>query len=410
MKVAEATPLPNLEPTLWGLVGEFETPEQLAVAAAKVRAAGYTHFDAHSPFPIHGMERAMGIKMTSLPRSVFVGGFIGLCTGLAMQLWMNGIDYPWIISGKPLFSVPANIPITFELTVLFAAFTTFFGVLVANRLAEFHHPLLTSDRFRRVTQDRFFLSIEAVDPKYDAAETSDLLRAAGAINVEGLMAESEAKTALPRTFYGPISVIIALTFIPFAVAANARLSTSELPRIHIVPDMDNQEKYRPQAESKLFPDGRAMRPQVEGTVARGELLGGSQYHTGKIGEEFAAGFPLQVKLSTTTMARGQERFEIYCAPCHGIGGYGDGVVARRAEMLQEGTWVPPSSLHTENARNYSEGKLFDIITNGIRNMKPYRAQIPESDRWAIVLYIRALQRSQYARLEDVPEAARANLD
>jgi mono/diheme cytochrome c family protein len=109
------------------------------------------------------------------------------------------------------------------------------------------------------------------------------------------------------------------------------------------------------------------------------------------------------------LRRGQERYDIYCSPCHGLAGYGDGMVAMRAEGLQEGTWTPPSSIHTELVRSRAPGHLYNTITNGIRNMPAYGPQISVEDRWAIVAYVEALQRSQAATVEDVPMELRASL-
>ena len=159
----------------WGLLAEFATPQDLVRAASAVRDAGYTKWDAHTPFPVHGLDDAMGIRPTRLPFFVLVAALTGTTCGLLMQWWMNAVDYPLIISGKPFNSLPADIPVTFELTVLLAALTAFIGMLIANALPRFHHPLFKSARFRRVTTDAFFLAIEAGDPRFDREKTERLL-------------------------------------------------------------------------------------------------------------------------------------------------------------------------------------------------------------------------------------------
>src|SRR5262245_55669026 len=121
----------NDAPRLWGLLAEFDSPQGLVQAAARVRDAGYTKWDAHTPFPVHGLDDAMGVKPTRLPFLVLGAGMIGAASGLLMQWWMNAVDYPLIISGKPFNSIPADIPVTFELTVLLASLTAFLGMLVA---------------------------------------------------------------------------------------------------------------------------------------------------------------------------------------------------------------------------------------------------------------------------------------
>lgn len=173
----------NGEPRLFGLLAEFASPQDLVRAAARIRDAGYTKWDAHTPFPVHGLDGAMGIKPTRLSFLVLAAGVVGAASGLLLQWWTNAIDYPIIISGKPFNSLPADIPVTFELTVLFAALTSFIGMLIANALPRFHHPLFKNRRFRRVTTDAFFLAIEAADPRFDRATTEQLLVAERATHV-----------------------------------------------------------------------------------------------------------------------------------------------------------------------------------------------------------------------------------
>jgi hypothetical protein len=162
---------------LWGLMAEYATPHDLSRAASRVRDAGYTKWDTHTPFPVHGLDGAMGIRTTRLPYVVLGAAITGSSCGLLMQWWMNAVDYPIIISGKPFNSLPADIPVMFELTVLLAALTAFIGMLVANGLPRFHHPLFSSERFRRATTDAFFLVIQADDPRFDRARTEALLLA-----------------------------------------------------------------------------------------------------------------------------------------------------------------------------------------------------------------------------------------
>lgn len=204
-----------------------------------------------------------------------------------------------------------------------------------------------------------------------------------------------------------LSALIALSVVPFACIAKARNTRSPGTAWHVFPDMDSQKKFKAQSPNPLFQDGRAMRRPVAGTVARGELFEDSHKYRGVVGESWAETFPMP--LSDAVLARGRERFGVYCSPCHGLSGYGDGIVAKRAEALGEGTWVPPSSFHTDLVRSRPVGHLFNTASNGIRNMAGYGSQITVDDRWAIVAYIRALQRSQNARPEDVPAEFRGEV-
>lgn len=178
------------EGSLYGYLAEFETVGALLAACAQVRDAGFTRWDAHTPFPVHGLDAAMGLRTTKLPWLVFGAGASGAGLGLLMQWWINAVDYPLINSGKPHFSIPANVPITFEMTVLLSALTAFVGMLALNGLPRYHHPVFQSERFRRVTSDRFFITIEARDPRCRGEETARFLAGLGAVAVEPLREEA----------------------------------------------------------------------------------------------------------------------------------------------------------------------------------------------------------------------------
>lgn len=170
----------------YGLLAEFETPLALVRAARQVRDEGFRNWDCYTPFPLHGLDRAMGLRDTRLPWVVLLCGATGTGAAVLMQWWMNAIDYPFLISGKPLFSLPAFVPIIFEVTVLFSALSAVASLFAFNKMPQFYHPVFRSERFRRVTDDRFFIGIEATDPKFDAARTEALLRSLGSSHVEWL--------------------------------------------------------------------------------------------------------------------------------------------------------------------------------------------------------------------------------
>ncbi|HEX8520767.1 MAG TPA: DUF3341 domain-containing protein [Tepidisphaeraceae bacterium] len=174
------------ESVLAGYMAEFADVDSILSAAEKVRDAGYRLWDTHSPFPIHGMDDAMNIRPTILPWLVLGGGLTGLTGGLVMQWWMNAKDYAYYVSGKPLFSLPAFIPVIFECTILLAAMTAVFGMLMLNKLPMLYNPVFKSERFRRVTNDRFFLVIDAEDPRFDERETEELMRSLNPISIERL--------------------------------------------------------------------------------------------------------------------------------------------------------------------------------------------------------------------------------
>ncbi len=162
-------------------------------------------------------------------------------------------------------------------------------------------------------------------------------------------------------------------------------------------DMHDQPKAKPQSKSAFFADGRTGRLPIEGTIARGQLNENDHLYRGKIDGKFATTFPIPI--DAATMRRGQERYEIFCTPCHGATGLGNGMVVQRGFKVA-------ASHHTERLRNETNGYWFDVITNGFGVMPPAGPQIPVKDRWAIIVYIRALQLSRHAALTDIPEDQR----
>lgn len=428
--VDEFEPPPKDGP-LYGVLAEYDSPGALKSAAAAVRDAGYSKWDCYSPFPVHGIDPAMGIRRTILPWIIFGGGITGLIFGIGLQWWTNAFHWPWIVSGKPFFSIPANIAITFEATVLFAGLTAFFSMWILNRLPKPWHPFFRNDRFVKVTDDGFFLGIEAEDSKFDHERTAALLRDSGATVVEDCHIDPDpAKKNIPRGVMALIVMTTVIALVPFAFIARARASKSNKPHWHIIPDMDFQPKKKAQTESTFFPDGRADRQPVAGTVARGDLDSDDHFYKGvvyenetvmetnAIGEQvpvtkkvakWAETFPSNDKfhVDMQTMKRGQERFHIYCSPCHGLAGDGQGMVARRAREVPTKGWTPPADVNV--AIREPHGQIFNTITHGIRQMPAYGPQIPPEDRWAIVLYVRALQRSQNSTMDDVPPQERAQI-
>jgi mono/diheme cytochrome c family protein len=481
-------PKPAVAPRKFGWMAEFSDEHALLDAARKVKASGYTQTDAFTPFPVHGIDEALGIKPTILPFIVLCAGLCGLATALVMQIWMNAIDYPYIISGKPYKSWPAFIPVSFELTVLFSAFTTFLGMIALNRLPRLSNPVFTNPRFDRVTDDKFFLYVDSRDKYYNSQAVHDLLKGS---HPEALfeVEEDSSSSSVPSWIYYTLGSIILASMIPAMVVFLMRNSTSEKPRWHVFFDMDFQPKKKPQQKTTIFADGRAMRPQVVGTVARGQLdqsdpfylgydpaqptaalLKGNQLVAmpmqdggqepkaeptpgeppadpkpaeaaapaveaaaqekpaapasdpaasspvadgGQAAAAQAPAAPMGIQRAWITefplpvdpelIALGKKKFETYCSVCHGIGGTGDGLVARRADQLAQGYWLPPTSLHDPKVVAQPIGQVFYTITNGKGKMAGYGASIEPRERWAIVLYIQALQRSQDARLEDVPQ-------
>lgn len=564
--------------TVHGVVAEFSDVDSLLAACERVRDAGYTKADAFTPFPVHGIDKALGIKPTVLPWIALTAGAIGTCTALTMQIWMNGIDYQYIISGKPYISLPAFIPVSFELTILFASFGTFFGMWALNGLPRFSNPMFTSPRFDRATDDTFFLYLDAKDKRFNEEGAKALLGDLGGAYIEPVV-EDDSPKKIPSFLLIAIAVVIAFSMIPALVVARMRVTKSSSPRFHIFPDMDFSPAKDAQQISTLFADGRAMRPDVPGTVSRGGLDWDVDFQTGidmeKLAqvdaprarqlvammqsdtevveadgeiageeeavkevveetteevqadepstdepsadepaseepaaeepeaemteeaeapaeeepaaeetesteetpaeEEPAAEEPAEEEMTAeetpaeepaaegpseeapvaeaesvepeaetskpeaptalapasgptvdttpwltdnplaidaAVLQRGQQQFNIYCSVCHGMNGRGNGLVNQRAQRILATTWTPPSNLHDATLYQdvYPDGKLFGTISNGVRKMPGYAAQIRAKDRWAIVSYVRALQASQNASLEEVPASQREAIE
>jgi hypothetical protein len=168
----------------YGVVAEFDNPADTMHAAEKVRDAGFRKWDVFTPFPVHGMDKAMGLKNSKVGWFSFLGGVTGYTCGMLMIWWMNAVDYPILVGGKPMFSPFSAFPPSYELTILLGSFGSLFGMLFLNRLPRLHHPLLKNRRFALATHDRFFIVIETADPKYSESETRKLLESLGSRHIE----------------------------------------------------------------------------------------------------------------------------------------------------------------------------------------------------------------------------------
>ena len=170
----------------FGLIATFETPGSLMHAAELVRDAGYTKWDCITPFPVHGLDKAMGIRRSRVPRISLAGGITGFCTGMSMIWFMDRFDYPITVGGKPLFSPLFAFPVSYELTILFTAFATIGGMFFLNGLPMHYHPVLNYEKIRRGTDDQFFLVIERADARFDPSITKALLEKAGGTEIREL--------------------------------------------------------------------------------------------------------------------------------------------------------------------------------------------------------------------------------
>jgi hypothetical protein len=177
--------------TLYGLGAEFSSAAALLEAAKKIYAHGFKKWDVYSPFPIHGMDHAMGFKRSRVSLFSLIGGFTGLTTGFALIYYTSALNYPLIVQGKPYFALEPSLPIFFELTILLTAFGTVLGLLLLTLLPRLHHPVFNWDRFQRATDDGFFLVLEVADPKFDPTASRQLLQGMGGTHITEIYQDPE---------------------------------------------------------------------------------------------------------------------------------------------------------------------------------------------------------------------------
>ena len=216
---------------------------------------------------------------------------------------------------------------------------------------------------------------------------------------------------MPRPLIYIALILVSLSLVPMAcVVVNWTNPVKTSTRIQVVPDMDSQPKFKAQSVDRFFPDGRSARQWPAGTVPRTTEPADAAMPHGLIlpDSSYVTEFPEPV--TEALLARGRERYDIFCATCHGLTGAGDGMIARRADQLAQGTWTPPTDLATQTVIDRQHGYIYNVITNGVRNMPGYGHQITSRyDRWAVVAYVRALQRARTATMDDVPEENRRTL-
>jgi hypothetical protein len=172
----------------YGLIATFDNAVDLYHAAEQVRDAGYKHWDCITPCPVHGLDGAMGMKRSIVPRISLAGGITGFCTGMSLIFWTGAVDYPLIVGGKPYFSPMFAFPVSYELTILFTAFATIIGMFVVNGLPKHYHPILKYENIVRGLDDKFFVVIETRDPRYNSENTKALLEKTGGQNIKELEA------------------------------------------------------------------------------------------------------------------------------------------------------------------------------------------------------------------------------
>ena len=368
---------------VFAVVGLFDSAQELLQAIPRVRARKLGRVEAYTPYPVHGIDAALGLRRSPLAGMVLVAGMIGAITALFFQWWMTAVDYPIVVGGKALFSWQAFVPIMFEVTVLFATFTAGLGMLfLMNRLPFFGHPLLASKTIPAITRDKFALAIEAENEAFDVKAAKTALTTAGATTLEVLLLQREL---LPLQFMtrAAMGIFAACVVAGYAMYWVIKMFPVLPPMVH----MEDQPKLNPQKASAFLKDGHGMQLTVEGTVARGYL----PYLIAT--QEEAAGLVNPLPRTQPVLQEGRTVYNQHCAVCHGLLGTG-------TPSLTSAYGGKPANLLFPPISGYPDGKIYHVIMRGKNAMPSYAADLTEEERWAVVHYVRVLQRAQNARDED----------
>jgi mono/diheme cytochrome c family protein len=371
---------------LYGVTALFDIPNEIIHAAKEVSKAGYKNFDVNTPYPVHGMDRSMGLKRSKVGFVTTFLGFSGTAFILLFMFWTVSIDYPNVIGGKPFFSLPGFIPITFETTVLLGGISTVIGLLAlfAN-LPSNNHPLHDTDYMRAVSSDKYGIVIEADDPKFNESEVIALFSKLGSKKIHSInKSEKEVFPVFQTRF------IVFLIAVALIVSATTYVTLNKILYIEPFNWMMEQDKVMPQEKSAIFSDNIGMRLPVKGTIARGHL---PYPFKGQLNP--AETLPNPLLPTKTVLDLGKKKFLTYCSPCHGNHADGDSRLHSQ--------FPNPPTLHSQRARDFSDGMIYHIMVNGQNVMPSYESQTTVEERWSIVHYIRALQRAKNAKLTDLDE-------
>jgi mono/diheme cytochrome c family protein len=370
----------------FAVLGLYSDAQKIVDAANKIRPRKLGRLEAYTPYPVHGLDRALGLAPSRLGALVLGMGVLGTALALLFEWWTSVVDYPLVTGGKPLFSWQAFVPVMFEVTVLFATFTAGLAMLfVFNKLPFFGHPVLHAKAIKDITRDKLALSIENAGPTFDTETARQALIDNGAESVEIVPIPSWT----PFTLVGLLQTIGGIVAACVVAGVGIYAVQKVLPIVPPILHMHNQPKLNAFRSSTFFTDGRGMRPAVAGTVARGHLPPAFATPEGA-GDMLSNPLPL----TQETAERGRKVFGDHCAVCHGA--VGDGVA-----LLSRAYGAKPGNLLSNEVREHSDGFIYGVIVLGKNAMPSYAPDLDDSDRWAAVHYVRVLQRAQNAKDEDL---------
>ncbi len=372
---------------IFGVSGLFSTPDAIIKAASATADAGYKKYDVNTPYPVHGMDKAMKLEPTKIGYITLVFGLSGAALALLMMYFMMAQDYPMIIGGKPFFALPAFIPVTFEVTVLFATLATVIGMLTFYFKFPFNsHPLHDSNYMKSVSQDKYGVCIEAEDVLFEEAKAIEFLKSLGAVSIEThyFPEKSLVSAFSPKFMYLLLAVFI-------MVSGATYFTLNKL--LYMVPFtwMSQQNRVNVQSVSDFYVDGFGMRMPVSGTVSRGYL----PYIYKDSLKMITKPVVNPSEPTVQSLGLGQKKFLTFCSPCHG--NYGDG------DSRLRGQFPKPPSIHSQKVRDFADGNIYHIMMVGQNTMPSYANQVTNEEAWAIVNYVRVLQKAKNATANEITE-------
>ena len=365
------------------IVGVFDREADVIAATQASRAGGYAIEDVYTPYAVHGLDRAMGLKPSWLPWACFAFGASGLVFAILLQFWTSAVAWPINVGGRPWNSLPAFVPVMFELMVLSAGVGTVLVFFVARRLRP-GKSVVAFDL--STTNDRFILVLDGEGPS-DIRDVRRLLESFHATAVDER--QVAAASALERRPHATRRLNVGLGVALLATLGGYwSLGVDPLrPNVEFMPsNMVHAVSAQTFAASSVLPGGRTLQVPPPGSIARGMLplhYAATPEDAARAGAELSSPFQPD---DPAAVARGASVYATFCQVCHGAGGLGDGPVTTRG-------FPPPLSLLADHARQIRYGQIFHILTYGQKNMPSYAAQIPREDRWKVILRVRQLQRA-----------------
>jgi mono/diheme cytochrome c family protein len=371
-------------------LAEFAESDQLLAAVEHLREQGFSRFDAYTPYPVEGLSGALGFRRSRLPRYTLAGGSFGALLAYGGQWWMNAVDYPINVGGRPAHSAPAFIPITFELTVLCGALATVLGLVIESRLGNLWNAVDEVPGFGTSSIERFWLALDSTDQRLGRPSSKPCCGRSGPNGSRGSRARMNSWRLGTALFWS--------------------LAACDVDRPWPPPDpglerMIDQRRADSFERSVWFPDGKVMRPYPAGTVPHDEPTFGPEIARGSVAlsdiptrlvdRRYEEVVPLPI--DRELLALGERRFRVFCAVCHGAEGTGQSVVAGAMSVRK------PPSLHEPRIVAFPPGRLFSVVSEGYGLMPSYSLQLDERSRWAIVAEVRKLQQLRVSSTSQLPE-------